>query len=170
MNPEPHGAFQRHDQTPSRGPETYSSTPKGYPFKLKAVVASLVVTDGCAIPVFCGLALGADAPKFFPRLCRRPMTPIRQTLSQTRFGARSVKIRPPHLTYNAFSLATRDQTTDFSKFLPPHFQTKETEGHQASSVSLARCFVGKGIQASQTSPVKWVIAPGHRSQSNRPDC
>src|SRR5438128_7471647 len=29
---------------------------------MKAAVASPVVADGCAIPVFCGLATGADAP------------------------------------------------------------------------------------------------------------
>jgi len=39
------------------------STPKDYPFKLKAAFASPAVSDGCAIPVFCGLAIGADAPK-----------------------------------------------------------------------------------------------------------
>src|SRR6185295_2963204 len=39
------------------------STPRGYPFKLKAATASLAVASKCAAPVFCGRAAGADAPK-----------------------------------------------------------------------------------------------------------
>lgn len=50
---------------PQRGPETHHSQPKDYPFKLKAAIASLAVTGERAIPVFCGLAIGADAPKSF---------------------------------------------------------------------------------------------------------
>ena len=63
LNPEPRGAFQRRDQTPRRGPETHGSTPRDYPFKLKAVAASRAVAGECAAPVFCGRASGADAPK-----------------------------------------------------------------------------------------------------------
>jgi len=55
---------------PRRGPETHSSQPKDYPFKLKAALASLAVGDGCASPVFCGLVIGADAPKSFPKAFR----------------------------------------------------------------------------------------------------
>ena len=60
---EPQTAFQRRDQTPQRGPETHRSTPIGYPFKMKAATASLAVAGGWAAPVFCGHAVGADAPK-----------------------------------------------------------------------------------------------------------
>jgi len=40
---------------------------------MKAALASAVLADERAIPVFCGRATGADAPKaFVPRLCQRP--------------------------------------------------------------------------------------------------
>src|SRR5206468_10825135 len=47
------------------------SKPRGYPFKMKAALASLAVADGCAIPVIGGFATGADAPNHddVPRLC-----------------------------------------------------------------------------------------------------
>ena len=54
----PQPAFQRRDRTPRRDPETHGSTPRGYPFKLKAAVPS------GGTPVFCGLASGADAPNW----------------------------------------------------------------------------------------------------------
>jgi hypothetical protein len=76
FNPRTPAAFQRHDPTPQRGPETHSSTPIGYPFKLKAAAASPAVAGGCAAPVVCGPAVGADAPKLVPsdsELCERPI-------------------------------------------------------------------------------------------------
>lgn len=42
LRPQPHGAFPRRDPTPRRDPETHSSKPRGYPFKVKAALASLV--------------------------------------------------------------------------------------------------------------------------------
>ena len=42
-----------------------SSKPRGYPFKLKAALASPLVAGEWAIPVLCGPATGADAPKSF---------------------------------------------------------------------------------------------------------
>jgi hypothetical protein len=56
--------FQCRDQTPRHGPETHSSKPIGYPFNLKAAASILFVAEESNAPVFCGLAIGADAPKF----------------------------------------------------------------------------------------------------------
>jgi hypothetical protein len=56
MKPSPWPVFQRRDPKPGRGPETLSSQPKGYPFKVKAALRS------GRSPVFGGRAIGADAP------------------------------------------------------------------------------------------------------------
>jgi hypothetical protein len=52
----PHRTFRCGDQTPSHGPETLGSQPRGYPFKLKAAPAS---------PAVAGLACGSS----FLRTC-----------------------------------------------------------------------------------------------------
>jgi len=59
----PQPVFQPRDRTPRGGPETHSSTPLNYPFKLMSAARSFIAE--LQAPVFCGRALGADTPKSF---------------------------------------------------------------------------------------------------------
>src|SRR3989442_15894510 len=69
------------------------SQPTGYPFKLKAALASPLVAEECAIPVLCGPAIGADAPNRYdvPRLCG-PQAPGHSSQSKRRI-ARLAQLR-----------------------------------------------------------------------------
>ena len=84
----PRPAFQRGDRTPSRGPETLGRTPLSYPFKGKDGYP-----DRVGAPVFCGHALGADAPNH--DMFRSYVFAARRPVKRAGGDGRAIQLAPP---------------------------------------------------------------------------